>query len=648
MNNPSSNKTTNRFLALDGLRGLAILLVFLNHVDPHYIITAFPILDKIGLFSSGVTGVTFLFILSGFLIAYIYPNPQNPWEFIQKRYIRIFPLFLCMNVFMFILFKFPTLPWYGDLFALLSIAGVIHIVWVYGIKKIKSQTLAKILFFSFLILQIVIGGLYAFWIMRRPPIYFQTLPVVFRDGLIILTNLTLMFPLGNYIPMLDGVYWALATEILFYVLYPFVVVPIITIFTNKKLAVKLLFLLALIPFLAGIDRLSHHLFVLSALQPNLFYYFSLGIALVFFYKHYRSRIQHYSEGVSSIVSNVPLFLFAFIIIVIHVLDSVTPDYIGPWIRLGFAIPMTILIATAFDTKTVFARFLQNKWLLYLGSISYSVYLCHAAVIIVFESVFKSVNVTTNILFILGSFLITVIIAKSLNFLLERPYSSSSLKVHNIEKTKTMHGKVVMWIILLTSLVGIFFAYQSAYGFSSISVPISKSTILEPSVSKNQRYISLETYLGLTFRFTAMENNLGIIDLPVAEIVRKKSTIHPFLTFSIFANGNKYPLVTQTYGLDEFKGIGFPFGFPVITNSKNQTYTVRFSQMTKVPQEYAQVHIDNMKAIYQINIKEFIQHPSLLLAALKTKLEAIFSNTEAVFSLALLTPLLLLNLFLIFT
>src|SRR5579872_2659339 len=82
------NSTSARFHALDGIRGLAILLVVLNHVNSGYISSVMPSwLDQI-IFDSGVTGVSLLFVLSGFLMTYIYPNPQSGLHFLQKRYTR--------------------------------------------------------------------------------------------------------------------------------------------------------------------------------------------------------------------------------------------------------------------------------------------------------------------------------------------------------------------------------------------------------------------------------------------------------------------------------------------------------------------------------------------------------------------------------
>lgn len=97
-NRPVISATTNHLPFLDGVRGLAILLVLLYHCFPDYKITEI-----------GWIGVDLFFVLSGFLITGILlktrSKPNYFKNFLIRRALRIFPLY-----FFFLLLVFIILP----------------------------------------------------------------------------------------------------------------------------------------------------------------------------------------------------------------------------------------------------------------------------------------------------------------------------------------------------------------------------------------------------------------------------------------------------------------------------------------------------------------------------------------------------------
>ncbi len=102
--------------ALDGVRGLAILLVLAVHLMLFNNNTGNPWWDRLGqLRSLGFLGVDLFFVLSGFLITGIlYDTLQDPHyfrSFYMRRFLRIFPLY------------------YGFLFLLVILAAVLHVHW---------------------------------------------------------------------------------------------------------------------------------------------------------------------------------------------------------------------------------------------------------------------------------------------------------------------------------------------------------------------------------------------------------------------------------------------------------------------------------------------------------------------------------------
>lgn len=233
------NTKAPRLHALDGLRGIAILLVFLSHVNATFI-TRSSFLGGL-VFNSGVLGVSLLFVLSGFLMAYLYPRPSSSLGFLQKRYTRIFPLFLTITVALAIPLFFPSMQAYVLLLIVL-LAIVTHVIWVYVIKRYALSSFNQFLFYGFIFLQIAIG-LYYIWVTQHPALYYyDQISSLQRNIIVFFVNATLMLPLGKYVTMLDPVYWSLASEVLFYVLYATICAPIINFMSPQKRVTKIILL----------------------------------------------------------------------------------------------------------------------------------------------------------------------------------------------------------------------------------------------------------------------------------------------------------------------------------------------------------------------------------------------------------------------
>jgi peptidoglycan/LPS O-acetylase OafA/YrhL len=85
---------------LDGLRGLAIILVVLFHARPEQASEFAPLPFLYTLLNLGPSGVDLFFVLSGFLITGILlstkdASPRNYfWSFYARRILRIFPLYI--------------------------------------------------------------------------------------------------------------------------------------------------------------------------------------------------------------------------------------------------------------------------------------------------------------------------------------------------------------------------------------------------------------------------------------------------------------------------------------------------------------------------------------------------------------------------
>jgi peptidoglycan/LPS O-acetylase OafA/YrhL len=153
----------NRIKYLDGLRGIAILLVFFFHAFACGGLTDLPFKDDfraIVVFNYGFLGVQLFFMISGFFILMTLEKSKNYIQFIFKRWLRLFPAMLLANIIVFSTATlFPERP--------------------YGLPQIQN----------------IISGL----IFVEP---------------IIIQKLT-GFDLG----ILEGVFWTLFVEVKFYILF---------------------------------------------------------------------------------------------------------------------------------------------------------------------------------------------------------------------------------------------------------------------------------------------------------------------------------------------------------------------------------------------------------------------------------------------
>lgn len=98
-NNPQ--KPASRLHFLDGLRGIAILLVLLFHAYSNNWIGVLPYHDQydyITLFHFGRYGVQLFFIISGFVIAMTLEKCKSFWDFMYRRWLRLFPAMLVCSI----------------------------------------------------------------------------------------------------------------------------------------------------------------------------------------------------------------------------------------------------------------------------------------------------------------------------------------------------------------------------------------------------------------------------------------------------------------------------------------------------------------------------------------------------------------------
>ena len=127
--------TTGKHLpALDGIRGLAILLVLIVHLFVHNPRpdVSMPLRIVAVLFSSGWVGVDLFFVLSGFLITGILYDTQRSRHFFRnfyaRRALRIFPLYYAFLGMLILISTIQGYHWYAfGTFLFLSYLHTLHV-----------------------------------------------------------------------------------------------------------------------------------------------------------------------------------------------------------------------------------------------------------------------------------------------------------------------------------------------------------------------------------------------------------------------------------------------------------------------------------------------------------------------------------------
>jgi len=103
----------NRITFLDGFRGLAILLVILYHAYARWS-SVLPYGDEFSMFpvfSKGFLGVNLFFLISGFVILMSLEKSKDFFEFLRKRWHRLFAAMLIGTIFIFLTAQFlPERP----------------------------------------------------------------------------------------------------------------------------------------------------------------------------------------------------------------------------------------------------------------------------------------------------------------------------------------------------------------------------------------------------------------------------------------------------------------------------------------------------------------------------------------------------------
>lgn len=514
------------------LRAFSVLSVFLYHTNIHF-------------FSNGYLGVDIFFVISGFIITgkileeYDATNKINVKNFYKKRAKRIIPnlLFIVIVTYFFYLtFGPPDLSLFKDaVFSILGISNLYHLIY------------------------------------QRD--YFDN---VFNN------------PLGHT--------WSLGVELQFYIIYPLILLIILSFKNQNKnsliIFLFLLFIVSIFFFLINLKLNPVFSFYFSILR---FWEFFIGGIFYFFQKKVKKNL-----------STSPL-CFLIIILIIFA-QSIINNYgllftNNPYLKNILVVLLSGFFIIFYKKNILF----ENKFLIYLGNISYSFYLWHLPILF-FSDLYFSNFYYANLFFSL----ILTLFFSSFSFV----YIEKKFIYSNYEFLKS---KLFLFIIIIPFIFIIILLYAKYFNESlrsKIRNIFYKFNYLERNFNWNNRVI--------------FYNNIRVDNKKVYDYCLESS--------SNFTLNKKLGLREECLRNQDFEKIFFLFGnshtaqFLPLFNDLSEIKNIYYLHLTKSfpSKELLNLIKKNFNEVYLVtninDLEEFDQIREYFLDIKNKKIKFIFFNS----------------------
>lgn len=393
---------------IDGLRSIAVLAVVFFHAD---FLISFTIGNKsfedFNLFKGGFIGVDVFFVVSGYLITSLILNGirKNSFtlaNFYERRARRILPA----------------------LFTIIIISIPLSLIYLLPkqVEEYSISVLSTLLFISNIWFWIEDG--YSYWA-----------------------------PINEFKPLLHT--WSLAVEEQFYIFYPIFIIFVLSFF--KKYFTLLLLIVFFISLSIAQFGSENHIVANFYLLPFRGWELISGAFL--------ARLEFSKDRIShpKLATTMPLLGLAMIFNSILIFDSSTSH---PSILTLYPIIGTMLIIWFSKRGELITDILSSKILVFLGKISYSLYLWHFLLFAYVhtyyhqsDNIWTKIELENKVKFLI--IFISIILSIITYFFIEKPFRSKTTI-----KTKTFLTTIFTFFILLLIFFG--YAYNSR-GFTDIYV-----------------------------------------------------------------------------------------------------------------------------------------------------------------------------------
>lgn len=658
----ASTTRSSRIAALDGLRGLAILFVFINHLRLQPLIDATPEwFSPLWAFLSanGKAGVCLFFVLSGYWAITLYRQLPNPWRFLQRRYARIFPplLVMCLALSVIRFFWLELSPWLVPLIVLSTAWGfsVVKQIWT---RTAISRT--SLLFGAFVTLQALVGAYYLFVLPQTPPaVFYQVWAGWLRQVVVFLVNATMTLPLGRYIGQLDGAYWALTVEVAFYLLYPWIILPFFKLCSEHRAWwFKILSGLLVYPFIAGLALIFQHVLGFSIFTVHLFIFVIAGMVLGELNARVPSLIKKVlpPENLRSgwVVGIGLLLLFGRVWVY-----PLLPENTYWVLDMVWTIPVIVGVIWILYSPA-FHNFFSQRWLVTLGSYSYLIYLTHTIAIEMFMKGGEPQTLVGALVKISGAILITGLLSEALYRWVERrspaptpvarpvAWSFPKLRSDTYQFLSSLITKLYPYSLpARVLLVGLAIVGGAWLGYRS-PVSLFQPLQVHTDATLPSRLIITDQPQAITF--TAAQDNLGMVLLHLTNIqlngiTPSDAASSPTRLQVKILDENTQALSTAEFQVMEIGDSRFhPIGLPIQSDSAHQPFTIELTAINPKPDQTVVVNNNEtiLRSVYFPVKSELIRQPQRLATLLWSQLtEPFITSSSARWSVLLTTPLMLL-------
>ena len=617
-----------RLKGLDGLRGLAALSVVISHAGFTVAkIWPFPPLVFLArTLAVGPNSVQIFFVLSGFLIASLYSKVNLPWDYLKKRYARIFPVLAVASIVLGLNYLSVTdkWPWHKDLFFTLALGSVVAALWKLSKLLDRWGIVPKVLFYGFLGLQLAMVTVNLLFVPKFTLMHQIMLPASLNSTLLMLSNITLTTPFARDIIRFASIYWSLAPEIIFYLLYPFYLIPILNFCRKNGYLVSVLVFLLILKVLFDLDDVLRGFlgfFTFNIARAN---GFLVGATIGSIYQN-RGKLWQKIEPLFAKPLVNWLLLLAFFLV--QAGDWAVRDGQSIWFMncyyLFSSLVIGLLVLTLLIPNTISERIFRSKWLVFLGMISYSLYLIHSRTISWAHEVTKifAPYVKHEALYIILDFAFVLILSIGVSFALyffvERLYFDCKKSQPKALVPKKLPVPIKPWQNTLKLALAIGLVIWLYTGSTSPTLFLShhsvpRNNLLQLTVNLKDQKVSIP--------INSQYNNLGVITIGFwyyqSADLTTRLVKHPAqIYFRLFEEGKKKPLFVDHRSAYDIEGEpNFPIGFPSITNSAGKTYRLELELKNGKPKDTLLLNTrpGRVMASYLNEKVEILAHPERLI------------------------------------